>query len=194
MVSTWIFQFFHLTAALFPQELVNVAFALVYHQPSLRIEESKADWQGRSVTMTLKPGVCNALEVFQPEIEWSTMGGGKETKILTRSVSLIDIHSITVSSTDDMRDSLEPGEKEEIQCFFTLTTKSGDIHVFEAMNIKESNRLVLGIKNISGRYSSLIVAGDPRVMVEFFDNSADPQEIRLPFERALVQVSHSFLG
>lgn len=178
----------------FLQELLNVAFALVYHQPSLTIEEEKADWQGRSVTMNFKAGVCNALEVFQPEIEWSTMGGGKDTKILTRSVSLIDIHSITVSSTDDMRDNLEPGESEEIQCFFTLTTKSGDIHVFEAMNIKESNRLVLGIKNISGRYSSLIVAGDPRVMVEFFDNSADPQEIRLPFERAIVQVSHAFLG
>lgn len=158
------------------------------------MEEEKADWQGRSVAMNFKAGACNALEVFQPEIEWSTMGGGKDTKILTRSVSLLDIHSISVSSTNDMRDKVEDGESEEIQCFFTLTTKSGDIHVFEAMNIDRSKRLVLGIRNISGRYSNLIVAGDPRVMVEFFDNSSDPQEIRLPFERAIVQVSHAFLG
>ncbi|CAJ1932115.1 unnamed protein product [Cylindrotheca closterium] len=180
-------------ATKFLQELLKSGFALVYHQPSLTIEEEKADWQGRSVTMNFKTGVCNALEVFQPEIEWSTMGGGKETKILTRSVSLLDIHSVSVSSADDMRDNLEAGEIEEIQCFFTLTTKTGDIHVFEAMHINESKRLVLGIKNISGRYSNLVVAGDPRVVVEYFDNSSDPQEIRLPFERAIVQVSHAFL-
>ena len=169
-------------------------FALVYHQPSLTIEEEKADWQGRSVTMNFKAGICNALEIFQPEIEWSTMGGGKGEKILTRSVPLLDIHSMTVSSIDDLRDNLEAGESEDVQCFFTMTTKSGDIHVFEAMNIDESKRLVLGIKNICGRYSNLIVAGDPRVFVEFFDNSSGPQEIRLPFERAVVQVSHAFLG
>jgi len=113
----------------FLQELLKNGFALVYHQPSLTIEEENADWQGRSVTMNFKPGVCNALEVFQPEIEWSTMGGGKDKKILTRSVSMLDIHSIAVSSTNDMRDNLEAGEQEEIQCFFTMTTKSGDIHV-----------------------------------------------------------------
>ncbi|CAJ1946824.1 unnamed protein product [Cylindrotheca closterium] len=180
-------------ATKFLQELLKSGFALVYHQPSLTIEEEKADWQGRSVTMNFKTGVCNALQVFQPEIEWSTMGGGKDTKILTRSVSLLDIHSVSVSSADDMRDNLEAGEIEEIQCFFTLTTKTGDIHVFEAMHINESKRLVLGIKNISGRYSNLVVAGDPRVVVEYFDNSSDPQEIRLPFERAIVQVSHAFL-
>jgi hypothetical protein len=144
--------------------------------------------------MNFKPGICNALEVLQPGIEWSTMGGGKDKQVLTRSVDLIDIHSIGVSSSDDMRDDLEAGDLEEVQCFFTLTTKSGDIHVFEALNKDESNRIVLGIKNAAGRYSNLAVAGDPRVMVEFYDNSVNPQEIRLPFDRAIVHVSHSFLG
>lgn len=144
--------------------------------------------------MNFKHGICNALEVLQPGVEWSTMGGGKDKKVLTRAVDLIDIHSIAVSSSDDMRDDLEAGELEEIQCFFTLTTKSGDIHVFEALNKEESNRIVLGVKNIAGRYSNLTVAGDPRVIVEFYDNSANPQEIVLPFDRAIVQVSHSFLG
>eukprot|EP00980_Cylindrotheca_fusiformis_P001326 scaffold333_cov133-Cylindrotheca_fusiformis.AAC.52 len=170
------------------QELTAAGFALVYHQPSLTIEEERADWQGRSVTMNFKPGVCNALEVVQPSIEWTTMGGGKDKKVMTQSVDLVDIHSIAVSSIDDMRDDLEAGEVEEIQCFFTLTTKSGDVHVFESLNKDESNRIVLGIKNIAGRYSNLTIAGDPRVIVEFFDNSANAQEIVLPFDRAIVQM------
>ena len=36
----------------------------------------EGDWVGRSVTLILRPGICNRLQVQAPYLEWVTMGGG----------------------------------------------------------------------------------------------------------------------
>lgn len=185
--KTYVFLPFYINTI---QELHKMGFALVYHQPAF---EHQGDWQGRSVTLLYKPGVCNAVEISQPTIEWSTLGGGKQPNILTRSIELMDIHSIIVSTSDDVKGKMDSNDGEDIQCFFTVTTKSGDVHVFEALSKEESHRLVIGIKNLTGRFSKLMVAGDERVLTEYFDIKSNPAELQLVTEQAMIVLSHTFL-
>lgn len=173
------------------QELQKSGFALVNHQPA---SENNGDWLGRSVNLQFRAGVCNALDLAQPSIQWSTMGGGKQPQILTRSIEIMDIHSITVSTSKDVKGKMNANDDEDVQCFFTLTSKSGNVHVFEALNKEECHRLVIGIKNINGRYSKLMVAGDEDVLPEYFDVEKNPEELQLVPEQAMMILSHAFLN
>eukprot|EP00934_Nitzschia_sp_Nitz4_P001296 Nitzschia sp. Nitz4//scaffold47_size129522//41315//42676//NITZ4_003545-RA/size129522-snap-gene-0.195-mRNA-1//-1//CDS//3329552782//1296//frame0 len=178
----------------FLDELMNVGYALVNHEQLVDDNTDEADWIGRSVTLILRPGICNAIQVQVPCLEWSTMGGGQQTRIETHAVSLLDVHSIATSDVSDAVDADEDEQDtEEVQCLFTLTTKQGNVHVMEAITADESQRIVAGIKNLSLRLSRQIIMGDNAVLSDFFDNSQEPDEIRLTAQEAMFRLSHALL-
>lgn len=161
--------------------------------------DDESDWIGRSVTLILRPGICNTLQVQAPYLEWATLGGGQQDGVETTAISLLDVHSIATSNEDDVQ-KIDDGtshddeeEKEDLDCFFYLTTKQGQIHVMEAITADESQRLVAGVKNLTSRLSRQLIAGDTNVLADFFDNSQEPDEIKVTIEEAMVRVSHALL-
>ena len=184
---------------LLSQELINVGYALVHHQ---FITDSTSDEEGNcvghSVTLILRPGICNIVQVQAPYLEWATLGGGQQAGIETTAISLLDIHSIATSTTDDMQslddDKVDDDDqREDLQCFFSVTTKEGQIYVMEAINADESQRLVAGIKNLTLRLSKQLIVGDKNVLCDFFDNSQEPDEIKVTEDEAMSRVSHALL-
>jgi hypothetical protein len=184
------------------QELINVGYALVHHQfivDSTSGEEGNC--VGHSVTLILRPGICNVHQVQAPFLEWATLGGGQQAGIETTAISLLDIHSIGASTTDDIQalddegdDKVDDADKaEDLQCFFSITTKEGQIYVMEAINADESQRLVAGIKNLTTRLSKQLIVGDKNVLCDFFDNSQEPDEIKVTEDEAMTRVSHALL-
>lgn len=174
-----------------------MGYALVNHQ-QIEDEDEDGDWVGRSVTLILRPGTCNALQVQAPYLEWATLGGGQQSGIETTAVSLLDIHSITTSTLEDMtldEDGKETDENEveDLQCFFSLTTKQGQIHVMEAISADEAQRLVVGIKNLAARLTQLLITGDKTVLSDFFDNTQEPEHIRVTEDEAMIRISHGLL-
>jgi len=178
-----------------------VGYALVNHQQLIDdVPDEEGDWVGRSVTLILKPGTCNVMEVKAPYLEWATLGGGQQNGVETTQVSLLDIHSIAMSSAEDMafndgEDNKENDaeEVEDLECFFSLTTKQGQIHVMEAITADESQRLVAGVRNLASRLAKQLITGDKAVLWDFFDNSLEPEEIRVTEEEAMARVSHTLL-
>ncbi len=173
---------------------------MVNHQQLVEgATEDEDDWIGRSVTLILRPGICNVLQVQAPYLEWATLGGGQQATVETTAVSLLDVHSIENSTVDDMptvddgNRSDDDAEKEDLQCFFTLTTKQGQIYVMEAITADESQRLVAGVKNLTLRLSRLLIAGDNNVLDDFFDNSQEPEDIKVTEEEAMIRISHALL-
>ena len=152
----------------------------MYHLPS---KNGQDDWVGRSVTMILRPGICNAETVTQPLLLWSTMGGGKERNIETRWVGLLDIYSIIPSFTEDIHDD---ELDDEYWCFFTLTTNKGEVHIFEAITPEESQKLVIGIKNIAARLSSFLILSDNVAVHEYYDNQGEDESIQLSSNEAMI--------
>lgn len=189
----------------FLQELLNVGYALVHHEQLIADDnddddndEDEGDWVGRSVTLIMRPGICNAIQVNAPCLEWSTLGGGLQTSIETKAVSLLDIYSIKPSNIEDaLEEEVEEDNngdaQEELQSFFTLTTKQGKVYVMEAITADEAQRIVAGVKNLTSRISKQIIAGDATVLSDFFDNSQEPHEIRLSLEEAMVRLSNSLM-
>ena len=162
---------------------------------------------GRSVTLILRPGICNRIQVQAPYLEWVTMGGGLNNVVEATALSLLDIHSVSTSSAEDVEIRVEgedkkddddmsqcdQEEKEDLQCLFSLTTKQGQIYVMEAITADESQRLVAGVKNLASGLSRQLIAGDANVLADFFDNAQEPDEIRLSEEEAMLRVSHALL-
>ena len=166
---------------------------LVYHQPP-KDGDTKEDWVGRTITMTLKPGTCNSLTLEQPQLSWKTMGGGTASEIETRSIGLLDIHSISSSVGDEARDDHESSavEQDEMMCFFTITTGDGDVHVFESITSEESERLVNGIKNLVARFANQLILGDTSAFSEFYTNADEDVSVRFSRDEAMTRLSHSF--
>ena len=165
--------------------------------------------------MALRPGVCTATTLQHPYIEWTSMGGGKVQTIETVSIGLFDIDTVAVSSLNS--DSVEGNDTavaancsdEELDCFFTITSRDGEVHLFEALSPTESQIIVNGIRNIVSRLSTLLVAGDLAVVTEFYDTSSlfggsdlidstsaaansTKQSVLSPDE-IMLRLSHSFL-
>ena len=145
--------------------------------------------------MTLLPGICNALEVEQPQILWKTMGGGNH-EIETRSIGLLDIHNIGTSrgeeTRDDEEDEIFEDNEDDMNCFFTITTSDGDVHVFESIIPDDSERLVRGVKNLIARFANQVISGDANAIAEFYSNHGESDDIRLTSDEAMVKLSHSF--
>lgn len=171
--------------------------------------DEDGDWVGRSVTLILRPGICNAIQVQAPCLEWTTMGGGQQEGTSSTVVSLLDIHSISTSYVentagldDDENDKEATAkeqqpqtqeEEEDLRCFFTVTTKQGKVYVMEAITADESQRLVAGVKNLAARLSRQLIAGDDTILPDFFDNADEPDEIRFTIEEAMLQLSNTLL-
>lgn len=200
------------------QGLCNVGFTLVYHKA---VEEEF--WVGRTVTMTLRPGVCNANNTLEhPSIEWTTMGGGKVKTIETVAIGLLDIDAVSVSNLlgkgvnagggDNSLDDDAVADSwctaltgscthEELDCFFTITSNDGEVHLFEALSPQESQRIVNGIRNVAARLCTLLVAGDPIVVTEFYDTASfadtsakEEEENRaLSTDEVMLRLSHAIL-
>lgn len=160
--------------------------------------------------MTLRPGVCTASTLEHPCIEWMTMGGGKEQTIESVSIGLFDIDSVAMSSLrdgldGDNNDFATDCDTDDLDCFFTLTSKDGEIHLFEALSPKESQRIVNGIRNVAARLSAMLIAGDTAVVAEFydtvqfsgmdFDGTAveEATQSELSKDEIMLRLSHSFL-
>jgi hypothetical protein len=196
----------------FTQELLNDGFTLVYHVPPRPFEKNgeeeeadvqDQDWLGRSVTMTLQPGTCNADKVVPPQIVWKTMGGGMASSVETRSVPLLEIHSIASAPGDDSvetRDDEQGGGSQnnynsaddELNCIFTLTANDGEVHVFESITAEESLRLVRGVKNLAARLSNQLISGHTNAVSDFYSNHGETDDIKLSIDDAMARLSHSF--
>jgi len=70
----------------------NVGYTLIYHE--LVGEDS---WEGRTVNLIFRPGMCSAATIVQPAIEWNTMVGGKSNSTTTKSMKLLTIDAISTS-------------------------------------------------------------------------------------------------
>eukprot|EP00529_Nitzschia_sp_RCC80_P016286 CAMPEP_0113488634 /NCGR_PEP_ID=MMETSP0014_2-20120614/26118_1 /TAXON_ID=2857 /ORGANISM="Nitzschia sp." /LENGTH=670 /DNA_ID=CAMNT_0000382353 /DNA_START=195 /DNA_END=2207 /DNA_ORIENTATION=- /assembly_acc=CAM_ASM_000159 len=196
----------------FLDTVLNVGFTLVYHQ-AIDNDES---WVGRTVTMALRPGVCTATSLQHPYIEWTSMGGGKVQTIETVSIGLFDINTVAVSSLNvgGSGEGDETGvaancSDEELDCFFTITSRDGEVHLFEALSPTESQIIVNGIRNIVARLSTLLVAGDLAVVTEYYDTSSffggndfientsaaanGTKQSVLSTDEIMLRLSHSFL-
>lgn len=187
--------------ALFPlprlahQEITKDGIPLLYHQPPS--DPNVEDWTGRSVKMFVIPGNSNGDKMLQPTLEWSTMGGGWSrtgtSNVVTTSVDLLSIHSLLDSSdVEEERDD----DGADV-CFFTITTKAGNVHVFEAQSYEERDRIVNGLKNVIARLAYHLVAGDVQVSTELYSEDDGLMSGELPSLRtrpqAMNDFSHSFL-
>ena len=87
------------------------------------------------------------------------------------------------------------GHEDEFDCFFTITSQDGDIHLFEALNSEDSQRIVSGIKYNAYRLSKLLIEGNSKALLmgDFYDNSGEPQESRLSTAEAMHRLSNAFL-
>jgi len=150
----------------FLHEMMTRGISLLYLQAPGTFDNDTLDWRGRSVTMSIEPGDAGDGQAVQPRLHWSTMPGGKETKPQSHSVSLLGMHSIS-TSVDEMRDD-EDDENE--MCFFAVTTKNGDVHVFETASVRQRDWVFKGLKNVVARLSFLLIAGDVKVSSELYSN------------------------
>jgi hypothetical protein len=123
------------------------------------------------------------------------MGGGKDAKgVETELIGLFEIDAIAASNVRNELDPISSQQyEEELDCFFTMTSKQGDVYLFEAISPEESQRIVSGVKNISFRLSSQVIAGDSKVVADFFDNSKEPAETHLRKNAAMLKISNAYL-
>lgn len=131
-----------------------------------------------------------------------------ETKEITLlgvdSVSISKIRENPVGSFDNRDDGVatlkdldkwcraDACSNEELDCFFTITSEEGEVHLFESLSSEESNRIVAGIKNVAARYCSQLIAGDSNSVADFFENSQEPVETQLSMDEAMLRVSNAF--
>jgi len=195
-------------ATKFLHGMLNVGYTLVYHMAA----EDDEDWTGRTVTMSFLPGICTTQRLSSPSIQWRTMGGGKGQDVEQGSIGLLDIDAITVSNIHDelgpASDNTALGEggnskggwlgaeqyEDELECFFTITRKDGEVYLFEALSSEESHRIVSGIKNMAYWMSSKVIAGDSKAVSDYFDNSQEPSETHLGKDEAIMRISHALMN
>ena len=193
----------------------NVGYTLIYH---IAVDEDS--WVGRTVSLVFRPGMCNSEKIVQPVIEWNTMAGGKSNTSDTKSVRLLNIDSIAPSNAHEGEEGyslpipakpptnpkndvsigmcnlqfppVSPGE--EFDCFFTITSQDGEIHLFEALNSEDSMRIVAGIRYSAQRLSRSLIEGDANVLLsDYYDNSNAPEESKLPENEVMNKLSNAFL-
>jgi len=83
---------------------------------------------------------------------------------------------------------------DEFNCFFTITSQDGDIHLFEALNSEDAQRIVAGIRCNAYRLSNSLIEGNTNaLMTDFYDNSNEPPETQLSAPEVMNRLSHVFL-
>lgn len=84
--------------------------------------------------------------------------------------------------------------EDEFDCFFTVTSQDGEIHLFEALNSEDCLHVVAGIRYSAQRLSRLLVEGDVNALLsDFYDNSREPAESCLPPNEVMNRLSNAFL-
>mmetsp|Transcript_25956 Transcript_25956/g.60913 ORF Transcript_25956/g.60913 Transcript_25956/m.60913 type:complete len:558 (-) Transcript_25956:701-2374(-) len=83
--------------------------------------------------------------------------------------------------------------KDEFDCFFTITTQDGEIHLFEALDVEDCRRIVAGIRFNAHQLSRFLIEGDSQaLMSDFYDNSQVPKDSVLSNEMILNRLSNAF--
>ena len=114
------------------------------------------------------------------------------------SINLLGIDVVAVSNVKNELDrndgsTVDDSIYDELDCFFTITTKDGEVYLFEALSSEESHRIVTGIKNLAFRLSSSVLAGDASCVADFFDNTNEPSKTQLGVKEAMLRISNAFL-
>jgi hypothetical protein len=177
------------------QEATLDGIPMMYHVPPSNPVDN--DWTGRSMTMYIQPGDCTGPYTTHPKLVWTSdhQGGwSRQTgpEVRTLSVDILDIHAIM----DTMDDPVGDNADEEDLCFFSITTNSGDVHLFECLSEQERDRVATGIKNVIARMSYSLVAGDNHVVTELYDGDKQDEGDLPPLKteaQALASISHAFL-
>ena len=181
------------------QDVVNDGIPLMFHYEAEPDGGPGAppEWRGKSVTMFLRQGSYQASQIVHPRLEWPT----PEQEWTTEkpcTVNLMDIQSINDSSEDDVRDDIEAETTELMDlCFFSITTKDGEVYMFESASPAERDWIVTGLKNVIVRLSYHLTIGDPAVSSELFGaeyefGSGDLPTLKTPVQ-AMNEVAHAFL-
>ena len=152
------------------------------------------DWSGRSVMMYIQPGHSNGPYIVHPKLVWKSDPGSRPQKSdeLSFAVDILDIHSVMDSIDDAVTETAEEGDL----CFFSVTTNSGDVHLFECLSEEERDRVASGIKNVIARMAYSLVVGDNHVITELY-SEGEQDEGELPALKTegqeLADISHAFL-
>lgn len=155
------------------------------------------EWKGKSVTMFVRKGSYQGSRIVQPRLEWPTPEQQWTTE-QPGTVNLMDIQSITDSSEDDVRDDLDAETTEPMDlCFFSITTKDGEVYMFESGSPAERDWIVTGLKNVIVRLAFHLTVGDPNISAELFSaeyeyGSGDLPSLKTPTQ-AMNEIAHSFL-
>lgn len=123
--------------------------------------------------------------------------------VVTRSVGLLQVHSVGQSADEPAQEEENESREDDVtvaataidqpQCYFTITSDDGEVHVFETASPEDCTKLVRGMQHLIARFSSQVVRGDTSAIMDFY-NLKDPAEIRFTPEEAMMRVSHSFLA
>jgi len=82
---------------------------------------------------------------------------------------------------------------DEFDCFFTITTQDGQIHLFEALDAEDCRRIIAGIRFNAQRLSRLLIEGDSSaLMSDFYDNSKEPEDSVLSDGMVLNRLSNAY--
>jgi len=86
------------------------------------------------------------------------------------------------------------GGEDEFDCFFTVTSSDGEIHLFEALNSTDCHKIVAGIKYNAQRLSCLLIEGNENDLMSDFYNrtSTEPDDTSLTNSDVMYRLSHAF--
>jgi hypothetical protein len=153
----------------FLQKLMTKGVNVLYLQPPGALENDSLDWKGRTVTLMIEPGVAGSESAIQPKLEWTTLAGGQKFEVETASLALLRILSIT-GSAHEMK---EEDDDDRDLCFFTITSDTGDVHIFEASSPEERDQIEYGLKNVIARLSFHLIAGDTTASSELYNANSN---------------------
>jgi hypothetical protein len=183
----------------FMEDAIKDGIPLMYHY-EVEVDgdpEAPPEWRGHSVNMYVRQGCYQSSQILHPRLEWPTPEQQWTTE-RPGTVNLMDIQSIYDSSEDEVRDDFEHDTTEPMDlCFFSITTKTGQVHMFEAATPAERDWIVTGLKNIIVRLSYHLTVGDPAISEELFSGeyeygSGDLPTLKTPVQ-AMNEIAHAFL-
>lgn len=163
-------------AKLFLQKLMTKGIRVLHLQPPGVSGNDSFDWKGRTVSLMIEPGMPGSDSAIQPKLEWSTLAGGQNFEVDTSSLALLRILSIS-GSAQEMK---EEGDDDRELCFFTVTTDTGDVHIFEASSPGERDQIVNGLKNVIARLAFHVIAGDTTASSELYNEDAKSKSHNAP--------------
>jgi hypothetical protein len=143
--------------------------------------------------MRIRLGNSHGATLVQPQLQWTSMGGGYDS-VVTDGVDLLEIQNVLDSADTDVM--MEDGVASDM-CFFSVTTNSGDVYLFETSSYEERDRMVNGIKNLIARLCFHLVAGNEGVSSELYSEDygqvvGDLPSLRTPSQSMNI-ISHAFL-